>query len=552
MLSTSAVQSTYNKVALVSGSFHWSCRDLAQVLRTDEVAFHYLEPLAGGQARPLKDCGKDIQTVSPSIVVWLRGASYATADPADAEKQFMKSLVQCQSVTHVVIVAHSSQKAKSPQDSEDYEGRWVNEMPDIEVETITMTMEEAATKHLTVHADACQLLMERITQILQFEAEEKFQRKIQTYCGEFDVLCSRFTAIAQDSQSRNYERYMDKNVESFHLQIDAHMSDVSKGGGKIDETIASEVKNVHLPDAKFLCSAFGQVGEFEESVCRIFLREIIIGQLTRQAKKFAEEAYRIFVEPLVQRIMDFFKEGVKHQGSGQGRSLEDFMAAYENENGKKFDELLALKQRKEKKTEAKEAAEKFQMLTRSSPEEFLDFRIAQRFLTKETYVSMYVGIAIIEATPLVEAMMVPLIHNGAHKYETCFNDALQFYRNASQEGDSEDPDDSDGELRWRGHGAVWEFWKEKEWIAYELDHQASIESAYTSGKKEISIQISTERYKLNWEGALKYQINEKTKSVRKIRRKPPPSKEGSREGSESPEGPRSHEGSKKSPDCSIC
>jgi len=167
-------------------------------------------------------------------------------------------------------------------------------------------------------------------------------------------------------------------------------------------------------------------------------------------------------------------------------------------------------------------------------------------------VSMYVGIAIIEATPLVEAMMVPLIHNGAHKYETCFNDALQFYRNASQEGDSEDPDDSDGELRWRGHGAVWEFWKEKEWIAYELDHQASIESAYTSGKKEISIQISTERYKLNWEGALKYQINEKTKSVRKIRRKPPPSKEGSREGSESPEGPRSHEGSKKSPDCSIC
>merc|ERR1712032_1032302 len=163
---------------------------LAQVLRTDEVVFHYLEPLAGGQARPLKECGKDIQTVTPSIVVWLRGASYATADPADAEKQFMKSLVQCQSVTHVVIVAHSSQKAKSPQDSEDYEGRWVNEMPDIEVETITMTMEEATTKHLTVHADACQLLKERITQILQFEAEEKFQGKIQTYCSGFDLLCS--------------------------------------------------------------------------------------------------------------------------------------------------------------------------------------------------------------------------------------------------------------------------------------------------------------------------------------------------------------------------
>jgi len=546
MLSTTAVQSmTYNKVSLVSGSFHWNCRDLAQALHTDGIDFHFLEPLSTGQARPLKECAKDIQTFSPSIVVWLRGASYATADPADPEKQLMKSLVHCQSVTHVIIVGHKSAKSKSPQDSEDYEGRWVNEMPDIEVETITMTMEEEpTTKHLTVHADACQLLVERITQILPGEAEEKFRRKIQTYCGEFDILCNHFTACAQDSQRKNYEKYMAKNVERFHSHLDTFMSDLTKEltkeGVKIDEAITNEVKTFHLPDITFLCSAFGQIGEFEESVCRIFLRDIIIGQLTKKAKKFAEETYGIFVEPLVQEILTFCEEGVKHQGSVQGRSLEDFMAAYENENGTNFDDMMALKQQRQKKKEAKEAAEKFQMLTKSSPEEFMDFRTAQCFLTKETYVSMYVGIAIIEATPLMEAMMVPLIHSGGQKYQAYVDHALKFYREASVEDVSEDDEEPAGEEGWREQCAVWEFWKETEWHEYEKHEQIQIEAAVKSGRKGTSLEILTDKYQLNWEGTVKYQINETTKKVRQIRRTPPLE--------EPPEGPKNLETER----CSIC
>jgi len=268
-----------------------------------------------------------------------------------------------------------------------------------------------------------------------------------------------------------------------------------------------------------------------------FLREIILGQLITQAKKFAEAAYAVIVEKLVLETMKFFTSGVRNQGSG--RSLEDFMAAYENENGKKFDELLALKQSKQK-TAAKEATEKFQTLTKTSPEEFLDFRIAQRFLTKETYVSMYVGIAIIEATPLVEAMMVPLMDNGAKIYGAYFDSALKFYRNPLDD-DKDDPLDiikQVGELRWREHGPTWEFWKNKEWIAYEKDDQTLIETAYTDGRKEISLQISKETYRLNWEGPQRYQINEKTKSVRKIRRKSP-------ERTKSPEDLESPESSKK-------
>jgi len=165
------------------------------------------------------------------------------------------------------------------------------------------------------------------------------------------------------------------------------------------------------------------------------------------------------------------------------------------------------------------------VVAKSSPEEFQDFRIAQRFLTKERYVSMYVGIVIIEATPLVEAMMMPLIHNGAHKYQTYVDDALKFYRYPSEEDDSEDNDEQLGEIACLGHGPVWEFRKDGDWTAYELDDQILIESAHINGRKEITLQISTESYRLNWEGETKYQINEKTKGVRKIRRNPPSSTE---------------------------
>jgi len=82
-----------------------------------------------------------------------------------------------------------------------------------------------------------------------------------------------------------------------------------------------------------------------------------------------------------------------------------------------------------------------------------------------------------------------------------------------------------GQIACLGHGPVWEFRKDGDWTAYELDDQILIESAHINGRKEITLQISTESYRLNWEGETKYQINEKTKGVRKIRRNPPSSTE---------------------------
>merc|ERR1719362_1262682 len=132
---------------------------------------------------------------------------------------------------------------------------------------------------------------------------------------------------------------------------------------------------------------------------------------------------------------------------------------------------------------------------------------------------MYVGIAIIEATPLMEAMMVPFIHSGKETYQTYIDNALKFYSDPSVEDDSED-DESVGEEGWGQHGAaLWEFWKENEWIPHEKHEQIQIEAAVKSGKKGTSLEISKKRYQLNWEGTY-YQINEKTKKVRKIRRKP--------------------------------
>ena len=105
---------------------------------------------------------------------------------------------------------------------------------------------------------------------------------------------------------------------------------------------------------------------------------------------------------------------------------------------------------------------------------------------------MYVGIAIIEATPLMEAMMVPFIHSDAQKYQTYVDNALKFYRDPSVEEDSEDDDEPVGEMKWLEHGAVWEFWKENEWIAFEKDEQMKIETARENGKKGISLEISTQ------------------------------------------------------------
>merc|ERR550534_1015545 len=116
---------TFNKVVLVAGSWQYDCGEFAKQMGTQDVDIQHLP--SGKPVKPLKECAEHIKSVGPTVVVWFRSIGYSTCDPAQPEKDFMKGLQQCPSVTHVIIVAYDDEKrTTSPQDSEDYEGRWVN------------------------------------------------------------------------------------------------------------------------------------------------------------------------------------------------------------------------------------------------------------------------------------------------------------------------------------------------------------------------------------------------------------------------------------------
>lgn len=117
------------------------------------------------------------------------------------------------------------------------------------------------------------------------------------------------------------------------------------------------------------------------------------------------------------------KQEAKESGS---KLLASYMASYENEFGRAFDETL-VQLKNSKKAQAQEIRKTFLETVCSSVEDFEDFRSTRSIISKDAYVSMYVGIVVIEATPLLEAMIMPLIQDGADEYQRMIDNALRFY-----------------------------------------------------------------------------------------------------------------------------
>jgi len=509
---------TFDKVELVAGSWHYNCEDLADRLRLDGVRFDYIRPPGQKPAKTLKECAERIQRVSPSVVVWFRTAAVPTLDPTDAEKRFMASLLHCATVTHVIIVVPEDKlKPTSPEETEEYQTNWVNQLPEIKLQTIKIKMETkdiGGITHLVAEEDdACQELCGMIQNIITSEAREMLQNKVDTYNRTFDCMCEEVVRGAKDSQRAKDQRSLEKSPDKFQDYIGSLKLD-----SNVEEDFASLCKEFHLPGDQLLFHAFASKGDFEEQICRKFMREIIMGQLIQQAAKFASKAYTVFVEEMTEEVMNFFTEGTAFAEAGDRlRVFQNSMYGYEKENGEMFDAVLELRQQRKRK-EAKEAAEQFEETADTTVEDFQDFRTVHSFYSKHAYVSMYVGVVIVEATPLLEAMIMPLIQNGDGAYRNVIDDALNFYRI-----DSDVPINPTPPIRSESQ-PVWEVYLE-DWTPYEQEQQTLIEKAYKMGRKELDIQVDGNTYRLSWAGKVWSQVNPKTKSARLIRRDPPPQQE---------------------------
>jgi len=491
----------FNKVMLAPSTEHFNCEELASAMHTEDVHFEYVRP---PPKKILLACGEHLENVAPSVVLLFRAPGVKTCDPTDTEKAFLSSVKDCPSVTHVIVVV--CLEKQSPEKSDDFETRWEEPLPNIQLTCTTLELEKDVSGRFVASRDQCQLLLENISKKLS-EAPKMFQKKVDLLRQSFDAACDDVIQRVRESKERRQMAYMRKDVDSFY----EHVKSMEMRSMEVSPEEASEYQQFDLPDETFLCSAFGQKNDFGEQPCRTFMLDIIVGQLVKRTKTFAAQVYRELVEESIAMMLEFFTE------SGQQVSLTEFMATYEKECGEKFDEMLALGQDKKKKKEAAEAREQFEVVMDSSPEEFQDFRTARRLLSQQSYVDMYVGIVMLEATPLLEAMMLPLIHKGASNYQEHLNTALNFYKCPSL-GDSSDEEPLPWEDPRLGHSGIWEFSQNGEWIRYNVNDQMLIESAYTDKKKGVTLQISTQTYELNWAAQVPYQKNVRTKNTRRIRR----------------------------------
>lgn len=302
---------------------------------------------------------------------------------------------------------------------------------------------------------------------------------------------------------------MDKTIHKFQEHEESLKFDSS-----MEEDSESDASKFFLPGELMLSRVFAPSGDFEEQLCRRFLREIVVGQLVQKATEFAEKAYEAFIEPRIKDVMNFFVQGIALTQPVE-QLLESMMASYEREYGERFDEVLELRLRKQaRKKEAEELAEQFMETAESSVEDFRDFRTARGLLTKPAYISMYVGIVVIEASPLLEAMMMPLIQNGAREYQNMIDVAVNWYRN--------DYDDPGPEPESIPSQPVWKFRLGNDWKPYAREQQSLIEDAYSSGKMALNMEIEGNMYKLNFQGKVWSQVNQKTGGARLITREPLP------------------------------
>jgi len=426
----------FNKVVLVAGSWHYDCSQIASAMQTVEANFEYKEPASVGKSRfpTLQQSTDHIQTVGPSIVVYFRTEVATTTDPTASEIEFMRGLVQCPTMTDVIIVTRNGKDSLS----ENWK-IWVSHLSSLKVHRIKIDMTEGrrgGVACLEVDAVACQPLCHIIEETLS-SAEETLRQKMGTFHRKFDEMCELVLERVRESQDNKNQLYMEKTMESFHVQVG---SCCSASKDDVDECIEEFANNTngcnqfHLPNKQFLESAFAPRREirhdFEEQPCKKFLQEVILGQLIQQSAKFASEAYTAFVEQYIEKIMTFFMEesGRKKQEANESgnKLLESYMASYENEFGRAFDETL-VQLKNSKKAQAQEIRKTFLETVCSSVEDFEDFRSTRSIISKDAYVSMYVGIVVIEATPLLEAMIMPLIQDGADEYQRMIDNALRFY-----------------------------------------------------------------------------------------------------------------------------
>merc|ERR1712008_119045 len=334
----------------------------------------------------------------------------------------------CPTVTDVIIVSRNG-KACPP------EKTWVGHLPSLQAQALQIDMTGGVEKCCEVDALASQPLCNRIEETLS-SAQEKLRQKMGTFHREFDEMCELVLERVKESQNKKDQDYMGKTMESFHVQVGSCCSASSADVDESKEEFANktnECSQFYLPNEKVLESAFAPKREirndFEEQPCKNFLQEVILGQVIQQSTKFASEAYTAFVEQYMEKVMTFFMESSqsKQVASESGsKLLENYMASYENEFGRVFDEMLVLL-KNSKKREIQEAKANFMEKVGSSVEDFEDFRTTRSIISKDAYVDMYVGIVVIEARPLLEAMMMPLIQDGADEYQRMVDDALHFY-----------------------------------------------------------------------------------------------------------------------------
>jgi len=314
------------------------------------------------------------------------------------------------------------------------EDSWKSHLPSLKVHSINIDMTEGrrgGDSCLEVDAVACQPLCHIIEETLS-SAKETLRQKMGTFHRKFDEMCELVLEGVRDSQNRNDQKYMEKTMESFHAQVGSCSASKADDESKEEfEDKISECNNFYLPNQKFLESAFAPKREicndFEEQPCKKFLQEVILGQIIQQSVKFASEAYTAFVEQNIEKAMTFFMDSSQRTQVEPGsKLLENYMECYESDLGRKFDKMQDDMQ-KAKRSQVQEARTVFLETACSSVEDFEDFRTTRRIISKDAYVSMYVGIVVIEATPLLEAMMIPLIKDGADKYQRMIDDALHFY-----------------------------------------------------------------------------------------------------------------------------
>jgi len=360
-------------------------------------------------------------------------------------------------------------------------------------------------------------LRDMIKTIIDSQAKEMFQRKKDTYNSKFDCMCEEVLQCVKRSQQDRDKSCMEKTIQKFqqHEHEGSLKLDSSMGG----DSESDNSQTFFLPDEKMLCRTFAAKGDFEEQLCRKFLREIVLGQLIQKTTEFAEKAYEVFVEERIKEVMSFFTEGMALTQPVE-QLLENSMASYEREYGERCDAVLELRRQKrgKKREAAAKLAEQFVETAESSIEDFQDFRTVRSLLSKRAYTSMYVGIVVIEASPLLEAMIMPLIQNGGSEYQNMIDVALNWYRNNYDDVDLAEREPSQNQ-------PVWKFRLGDDWVPYAHEHQALIEDALKNKKTALKLEIEGKYYMLRFQADDWYQVNMKTGGARLFRREPPPPKE---------------------------